>query len=313
MNQDNFIQLFGLDNPESLINWNDSSAVGFSVLKEYPDNIQFIPVKDRSGLNDSVCLIKIGYLIKNINTDEVALLISASKGSKYLFEHHFYDFNNSSGPTKESVLASERSKQPADLEEYSRFVFKISEGKFWDTEKNQYVSGSDLIEYIWHLHLKSITYLPFRSKLKFKKVAFRLRDYIFPILKSILKLIGWEINVGKDDFLIGFTKPYSFKTHMRKEESEKIVFLGIPVPKASTFIVMFFILTSLITKFYLNEDILRITDFIKKEIGDHQIFQLAFVIVVIYSVDFILPRIFVYLLNISILIRQWSMKPTKIS
>ena len=121
-----FAKDFKKEPNDEVVLWSGDNGVGFTVLRKYPDNIPFIPARNKDGEVDSVCMIKLGFPIRQetINEKEVALFISISKQSRYLLNGHWnYDFDDEEAPTKDSLEESKKSRQPVDLEDLTGHIY----------------------------------------------------------------------------------------------------------------------------------------------------------------------------------------------
>ncbi len=134
-----FFEVLNITTQGEVIHWRDDDAIGFTILLSYPHDKSFIPVKNRDGSDDSVVMVKIGYLIRDIREKgDTRLLVSVNKSSRYLLKDHFrYNFEDAESPSKSAVEASERSRQPIDLEEYEKFIYNINSKKIRNSKKNQ--------------------------------------------------------------------------------------------------------------------------------------------------------------------------------
>lgn len=115
-----FSKLLKINQDEKLIIFDDWKSVGFSILKEYPNNIPFISPKTSKGINDAVALIRVAFSSDpERKTDNgFPLHIDISKASKYLLEKNQFDYNfdDENSPTKESLKVSKATRRPTSLE-----------------------------------------------------------------------------------------------------------------------------------------------------------------------------------------------------
>lgn len=308
-----FFNDLGLNSKDGeFIPWRDGTSVGFSILKRYPLEGSFIPVKNRDGTtDDSVVLIKIWYLLRDDVGDLVNLGVSVNKVSKYLFNHFVYNFEDKNSPDKESVRISESSIQPHDLEELYRFKYKKDTHKIIDLKEDKEVTGKELVDYVYNLHLKTMTHIPFRAKIALKWFGYHLFDYVAPVLKKIMSILHRDVLEDKEDVFVGIFKPYNYKKHVRQEEIDKIEILGVPVPKVATIITSVFF-TIIATADFIGFCTLGVSNFIKIQLNASEVFLVAFVIIVVYGVDFLLPRSILGLINLCVFFRNKLMSPSKI-
>jgi hypothetical protein len=166
-----FAKNYTKKNGEEIILWQGNDNIGFTILRNYPDNIAFKPVKSKNGKVDSVCMIKIGSPLRKVTTEseDLKLFVMVSKASKYLLSNHFnYDFNDPESPTRDSLEESKRSKQPIDLEDFDGYIYDRKNNKIFNVEgERKEVSIDDVVEKIYKLHLKTIKFTGIWFRLKF--------------------------------------------------------------------------------------------------------------------------------------------------
>ncbi|KKS61739.1 MAG: hypothetical protein UV28_C0027G0002 [Candidatus Collierbacteria bacterium GW2011_GWE2_42_48] len=305
--QSKFTGLFNNVGDAETVIWNGSDAVGLSLIKEYPDNTGFKPVKFRTGKNDSVALIKIGYLLNNKTPDTIIipLKVSISKASRHTFDHMFYDFDDPDSPDEKSVKESKASKQPIDLEN-TNYEYNIETNKIWDKDLKKYIDPKDLVNKLYTLHLKTINAKVFRAKMRLQQM---LIDIIGPINKILIKTIylffgkKFKKPSSDEDYFEGLLKPYKHESLIDiQTTSEKPKILGTDFPissnSATTFIV--FITLVFLLHHYGNVDILGLHALLTKA-SESVIFLASTVSVLILLVDRVVP--FFILLLINLLIR----------
>jgi len=97
--------------------------VGFSVKREYPENIRFKPAKTKSGKDDVIALFKVTYgdpkyTDKPFNPERVPILIIISivRWSIYKNSHFDYCYDDNDCPTAESLILMNSSPAPQNLD-----------------------------------------------------------------------------------------------------------------------------------------------------------------------------------------------------
>ena len=138
--------------------------IGLTVLKNYPEDSRFVPVKDKLGKHDSVALIQIG-VIESQDEESIPLSVTISKASRYKFEHHKFNYSEENSPTRTSVEKSDASTQPIDLEEPDRYLFKIRDRKIYDKENKIFITAEELVHDIYKQHLDTLSNTVFRGKM----------------------------------------------------------------------------------------------------------------------------------------------------
>ncbi len=234
-----------------IIPWQDSSeAVGLSLLKDYQKNNAFIPVKFPNGKNDSVAMIRVWYLTKDLHESKdakkVPLYVAVIKSSRYLIKNNFY-FLDKDSPTKESVSESKATRQPVDLEITSRYEFNLDEQRIYDLTKKNYVEPKEVVEYIYKLHIKTGAKILFRMQVYLQKIVLELIPITNNFLKKVnLYFFGKKIKNSKD-FAAGIFTPYSYndlEDLTQTSEKPKISGSDFPITyrAAGTFIGFFSII-----------------------------------------------------------------------
>ncbi len=284
--------------------WIDQEAVGLSVIRDYPDGISFIPAKNSSDEKDSVALIKIGYLAREVKDNKITLVVRISKQSQYLLgEHWDYNFEDSKSPTRASIEESKASKQPFDLEELSRYQYSIDNKQFYDLRDKEQVEPSTIIDKIYKLHLKTIDDPIFRTKVKLKEKGISFTDPTKKFLSNLnYWLFGRQIKESKD-FAAGIFKPYSDQD-LVDLTTEKIKLLGSDLPvtnqTARTFI--FFLLIIFLTKYYSGYDILGLYNLIQYG-KDNNLLLITLVTGALFIFDRVFPRVIFKLINFLVKMR----------
>ena len=313
-----FTRLFTRGSKGKIITWNSKDAVGISILRNYPDSSKFVPAKNAQGNTDTVILIKVGYYYINENDSsasrsETKLIVSAHKASKFLLEGHMdfvFDKENKDSPTKESLNLSKASLQPIDLEESTRFEYYIKDEKIKDTEINKYIKPSDVVDYIYNLHLKTLTYSAFFFRLKIR-LQTSFANLIFPFRDLLLGiefvLFGRTIRKS-EDFAKGVFEPYE-RNDLVDSTTEKVKILGSDFPitnqTARTFVIA---MTGLfLINRYTGTDILGFVGTVNSLSGSF-IFGASIVAVILLFFDRVLPLVLFWAINLLIYFNLWLIK-----
>jgi hypothetical protein len=289
---------FSPNKGDEVIIWpEENKHAGFSVLRSYKLGLGFIPVVTQSGKEDTKALIKIGIQIPDKLADKIPLFISATKYSKYRGSHFGIDFENPDAPKKESLNESESSKQPIDLEDRAKFVMQTDPISFFDVETNKKTSLNELIDYIYNLHLETISSgkgVALKAKLNFQKlICVRVIPKLISILKNILEVFGKEIKDDKEDFTVGLFKPYSFQKHIATKYPYSLPFFSSDM--RISLINIFWISFSLLLLWYFY--------FVKMNLGE--VFSIALSVILIAIFEFFVPIVLMALINSLIIFRNW--------
>ncbi len=295
------VKLFKYSKKLELIPWKDNEeAVGFSILREYPDRGEFIPTRNSQGKKDSVTMIRIWYLKNDIkkyrNQTRAKLQVSVNKASRYLFNHIFPNPQDPESPTETSVEKSKQSKQPIDLNEPNRYTL-INGRKIMDSKINKNIKAKQVIENIYQEHLNTTRNYFFRSKIYIRQ---NVIDSIEPVKKWLLKinfyLFGKQIQ-KTDDFGIGVFSLYPYDKLIDNPNALKMKILGSDLPISYNSAITFttFISLLLLIKYSFNYDLFGIIHFIENI--NNSFFLAVFTAEALWFLDFIIPRIILYIAN----------------
>ncbi len=316
----NFYNLFEIKDEEIVksIVWDIGPDIGFSILKKYPDKKLFKPVKNNSGEDDSLMLIKVFIMREVVKEGKVLVGLTISNVSQYKIENeniwfeHQYEWGNHLCPTKESMEISKKSIEPINLEETNSYYLDIENKQFFDIKKpNQPIKGSTLIDKIYTLHLETISRTPknfyFRARIKFYRILSNITEAIGKLLMRMLKS-GFSKKLDNKYDSILFSKKINFeqRADSSAEDSifikyDELFYIHKPIFFSLTTVLIFLY----ILKEYYSKDILHIIDFFQKNKED-QVFFVSFIIFVMLAVNWLLPKVLLFLLNVMVKIHNWS-------
>lgn len=312
------VELFKNVKNVELIPWEkNADAVGISVLKDYPKNGDFIPIRTPSGANDSVAMIRIWYLYsgvqKNSKKKKAILNIEVRKSSRYIFKHHFYKDLDPNSPQKDAIDKSNASLQPVDVELTKRFELNLDNGKIIDLKEKKYIRPSILVELAFDLHIKTSRNVAYRFKVSVQRIIIDLIDPINTFLKNInLYLFGKRIRKNTD-FAAGIITPYKYQDlEDLTLATDKIKILGTEIPisprSAVTFIAFFSLLY--IIHYSFKVDILGIVTLFQNI--NNNFFLAILSAGVILAFDRALPIMILYIINLLIRLK-WYLVTLKIN
>lgn len=302
---------------DEIILWQGSDNVGLTILREYPKDIPFKPAKTKNGQIDSVCMIKIGSPLRKINTDSnhLKLFVMVSKASKYLLNNHFdYDFNNQDSPTRDSIEESKRSKQPIDLDDFNGYVFDRENNKIFFIENGiKEVTLNDVVEKIYKLHIKTVKLAGawFRFKVSIKdKIANPIEGINKSILWFIDFLFGKTVQEEKNNLKVGLFEKYKHSDlYTLSDEKIDIFNTGLKIPKKTGLLTAFSIVVITILLTYSLPAYPKLWIEIKEQ---SQIVQVSFLLVVLWVIDYLIPHLFLSVINMLIMFRikvwDWKIK-----
>ena len=111
------------------------SKVGFSIKRNYPDNIRYKPAVKKDNTPDNVVTIWVGYTHpqetkKEIDLNKVPLRVRVANMSIYRTHHFDYDFEDPECPTQNSVEHSSSTPKPIGLEYNNEFFYNHEDNVF---------------------------------------------------------------------------------------------------------------------------------------------------------------------------------------
>ncbi|MDO8572460.1 MAG: hypothetical protein Q7S11_01660 [bacterium] len=155
---------------DTRVNFADLGVVGFSITKEYPKTgLIFQPMRNQKNEVDSVALIKIYFVLENVDKNDMCpLSVWISPASKYLLGGRIrYNYEDQDSPSEEALLEWQKALKPPELLE-DAYIFNTKTNKILNSTNNAEVNTHEIIEKIFLEHLKTAKRfrgLPFRLKL----------------------------------------------------------------------------------------------------------------------------------------------------
>lgn len=322
LNSKQFSDLFlSEEEKETLVTFReDDGAIGFSITKEYPyKGILFKPLINQEGGIDSVALIKIYFLPKEIDENgRTQLYSSVSLVSKYLLDGKFrYDYDDKRSPSSGDLQAWNKALKPIDVIEID-YLFNIKESKIYSKKDSKQIEPKKYIEKLFKDHLKTarrFSGMPFRLK-------FNSRNILSSNLLIIPRIIHWlckyvfsrDINKDNRNYdHIGyelFLEPVPHRLFTLKQQRElKIFGTEIPVSKHSVIITPFIFLTGYFLGIFLFPEFGKYIDLITAK---NSVIATSFIIVWFVIFDSIVPHLLLSISNIIVRfckkIRNWKIK-----
>ena len=149
------IASYGFVRPTFLID----TKVGFSVQKNYPKKIKFIPAVNNRGEDDSVVTIWAVYesSYESKTVTRIPIRFSVDLMSRYRTKTLDLDNSDPDCPTKFSQIRSEKSKQPIRLTFKGCFFYSLEINGLVD-ENNKPMTGTEILEEVYKHHCDSIKF-----------------------------------------------------------------------------------------------------------------------------------------------------------
>ena len=296
-----FVSNFAFDAKEKndLVLFSDPKEIGFSIKKEYSNNILFKPAKNANWKDDSIALIHVVYRYKDEVNGKVPVYVRIAMASRYLLDNHYdYNFDDKESPTKNSLEISTKSVQPAELASYWDYFYDINREEF--LEKHNIINPKKIIDDIYQKHIKTahkFSWIPFRSKMWAKNFIVNFAWIWIIIFKWMLKKWFWRDLQRKwgDDFLSGLGLETYRKEDLLPTIPNKISILWFEtnITKQS-----FITLCLLLVVCYVS-NVYRLNIYFERAqvLFGNQIFIWALAILLIHFFDSRMPFIFFWIIN----------------
>ncbi len=224
-----FIDAFDIGNSDSYFDPVEltDTKFGFSVKRKYPESISYKPAYKPDGQPDNVAVIWVVLrenMVANDGRQPLTLRIANYKLSSRLFSD--FDENDQNTPTKESILASEKTPQPAELENSKDFYYDPVANRLVN-KRGQLINGASILDEIFQEHCDTVH--PAKGlELKFKRQVLGGLDGFFIFLIWLQKILLEEIFCYKLGYKEGYSLPVSLTlykfTDIKKTEGEVFEF-----------------------------------------------------------------------------------------
>jgi hypothetical protein len=269
--------------------------VGFSVKREYPAGIRYIPPKNRNKASDSVALFHVlyahpDYSKSNKDRVKIPIYIFVSTYSRYLANHDDYYYDDDNSPTKESLGISKSSPKPIDLESKDEYSFDNETDSLVDIDGEQ-ISGESILERLFEQHCSTVKLLnSLRIRMQFRDKLVVLCDLSLLLIKKLLALSLGRTFDPKET-LSGILKPYDWED-MKLLNTETVDLLGYKAPK--NLIITF---SSLILLAYVWFSIFSIKSIFLSHMISNNFLVVCFVICSLFLLDWGVPLLLFYAIN----------------
>lgn len=194
-NVDDFLSLFEIDKsvyakPVIL----SDRKIGFSIKRNYPEDIRYKPPKNKKNEDDTVALIHVVYAHPSefkgsFDPKKVPIILRIGPHSLYLSNHFDYNFDDENSPTEKSLTESKSTPKPIALDYLDEIFFNHEEGVFFDNRNNKF-TGNQLLDKIFEEHCNTVHALKgfkFRSQIRFKSIIIMIISWVISACPYILK------------------------------------------------------------------------------------------------------------------------------
>ncbi len=280
-----FSRLFSIDTDtyNNLILFTENE-IGFSVLRNYPNNIKYKSPVDSANNPTNKALIRVKY-----SQSLREILINISNFCEYTNTHDNLNYSDSDCPTSDSMKLSAKTRKPLDVIFTDEF-YLINSLQITDKEGNV-IETSELFDKVFRKHLHTIEFLPW-IRVRIIRIS---RDIIRSLLtwgikgtKYLLLRMGYSFDVTLENamrqYLDGFAEEEIIKTEITKKNIIKV--FDYEASQNSVFIVCVgIILLSLISFMFPRLLISRYFTYLSTEMF---IFHALLLFIII---DVIMPKI----------------------
>ncbi|MGR8999518.1 MAG: hypothetical protein ACU88J_10790, partial [Gammaproteobacteria bacterium] len=223
--------------------------VGFSIQRNYPNDILFIPLVSKNGEVDSVALIHVVYSHPSkdspeFNSLKVPLIVRITNHSRYLSNHIDYDFEDPESPTRESIERTKSTPTPLELDYYEEYFYD-HHAKTFLAKDHEPLTGEKLLDRVFDAHCST------SHKTKGKGIRRKLwfQDWVVGVLAAIISLFKWLLiylfgrTVDDSEKYFAYLEGYDRKS-FKKLSTESLDVFGYKASRAV--IILFCVLISVL-------------------------------------------------------------------
>jgi hypothetical protein len=274
---------------------------GFSIRRNYPEDIRYKPAHYSDGKPDNVAVIWVVYDKKRVDASNPTLVpvrCRIATMSIYRTAHWDYDFSDDQCPSKDSVELSNSSPQPFSLDFPADYFYDTERGIFISMGGKE-VAGIEILNTIFNEHIDSVHYLK-GIRYKFdslkRSIEYSFYDLFIKAIKILLKTIfgrtieeDWKTNSAFDGYPIS-----AFK----KLQLSSIEIFGYRTSK--NVIVVFCLLIAFASFVFLPLD----DNSYLSSVLESEILTTIHVILILILLDEAIPRILFVFMNLLIYLRK---------
>lgn len=285
------------------IHLNDTK-VGFSIKRNYPTDIRYKPaIGQKSKKQDNVAALWVVYTHpeesrKEIDESAVPIRIRVANMSLYRTKHWDYNYDDTEGPSKDSVEASLATPKPIELEYPGEYFFDHVRNAFVD-RKGKTVSGLNILDRVFRDHCNTV-HLLWGLRLRIKLFA---QDKFAGLLGALTTLLVWILknlfgrSIEDDDTMAGLFRPYKSEA-LKKYDIDSLDVLGY---KASKQVVVLF--CALVIGLSISRHENGVTSGYWASVGDNEFLSLIHGLFSIWVLDVVIPWLLFWLINGTIWLR----------
>ncbi|MCK9418355.1 MAG: hypothetical protein M0R70_03135 [Nitrospirae bacterium] len=302
-----------INNPlyDRIIPLKDCKA-GFSIQKKYPEDIRYKPPKLRNGDDDTVTLTHVIYehpeedKKQQAQGSRVPLVVRIVRFSRYTATHFDYNFSDENCPTKESVEKSKLTPAPIELNYENAFYYDHGDSRFHEVTTGQALTGVEILERVYKDHCDTVHLikgLKLRLKLRSQSFGiFILNIFVSILTKTLTSLFGRTLD-DSDSISIYFSG-YK-RENLKKLSTESIAVFGYNT--ARRVIILFCLLVSTSFTWYF---LAGVHSKYLKAVFSNSFLSLVFSILIIWTLDVIVPLLLFHMINVGIKLRSTLMLKT---
>jgi hypothetical protein len=270
-------------------------GIGFSIQRQYPKTSKFSPPVKKDGTPDTYALIRIKYDIMQQKNNLVPISANVFLYGRYISKNDDYDFSDINCPTEESIRASKRTPQPISLSCDGDYFYDHNQDTFTN-KKGKGILGIDILDSIYNDHIATVD--------KFKGIILRLKmgsankgSVLCGFMKDIFI---WFLKVTCGRTLAPSDTSRGFWVGYRQEDlkllkTERINVFGYEASKNIIVTLCVLLLGGYLIFYNTGWSLIWLKTIIKSTL-----LSFAFVVLAIAILDYILPKIFFYLVNLMI-------------
>jgi len=296
-NGNELVDAFGISSSEVYLDpiiLHDVRA-GFSVKRNYPNNIRFSPPKTRTGEDDVVAIFHVVCEETDKSENRIPIYIRTQTFSKYRANHFDYNYDDVDCPTEASLINSKKTPEPISIESTDEYYIDINNNRFIRENGNS-ISGKEILDTLFDEHIKivhPIRGLNIRSKLTIQSKLFELLRYLIELLKSINYWI-FGITIESENEFVSLTDGYKAKD-MKLLKTDYINLLGYKASRRSVVIFCFGVITVFSVGYFLDLECRYLS-----LIANNNVLSICAIIIVMGIIEQILPRILLGIINVLI-------------
>jgi hypothetical protein len=276
-------------------------SCGFSVKRRYPQDGGFKPAKTQEGLDDTVALLKVvAYPSGEENTPKgVPLSVTVRQFSVFLNNHFDYSDTDPLSPTKSERERSRVSIQPLSVDFDDDYFINLDSGTLFRPDGTP-VLPMQLLDEVFQMHLAPT--MPVRGvSVRLRRAAHGIAllgiERLEPLVKWLMhKLLG-VVLIEPSDYFSGL-RGYR-KEHLRLTSDDSLEMFGYRASRRAIVALALFGMAVALGVYnkYLPK---RVADIL-----DNNFFSVCFVVVSLFILDVVFPRMALWFLNAVITVKKW--------